>query len=73
MIMSIVVSGLYLSWLLIDTDWSRKGLVLANVVLLISAILMVIGGDPIMIIDIFLALYFGFETYKYMVAHENDK
>ena len=70
MVLSVIVALLYLVWLIVDAHWSRKGLVVANVVLLISAIMMVIGGDMVMIIDIVLAIYFGFETYKYMVAHK---
>ena len=70
MCLSFIVTLLYLVWLIVDAHWSRKGLVVANVVLFISAIMMVIGGDMVMIIDIFLSVYFGYETHKYMVAHE---
>ena len=65
MIMSFIVSALCLAWLVYDSHLTRKAQVLAHVVLFISAVLMVAGGDFVMIIDIFLSLYFGYETHKY--------
>ena len=64
-----IVCILYLIWLVIDVSWTRIGLMVSNVVLFISAVLMVVGGDYVMIIDIFLSIYFGFETYMYWAAY----
>ena len=67
--LSFIVTLLYLVWLCKDNATTRKLLVFANFVLFISAVLMVAGGDMVMIIDICLSIYWGFVTKKYMDAH----
>ena len=65
MTLSFIVATLCFSWLVYDSHLTRKAQVVAHFILFISAILMVAGGDMVMIADIFLSIYFGYETHKY--------
>ena len=66
--LSLLVTALNLNWLVKDSETSRKGAVLANVILFISAVLMVLGGDYMMVIDICLSIWWFLVTKKYYEA-----
>ena len=48
---------------------TRKGLVVANFLLFISAVMMVAGGDMVMIADILLSSWWSYSSYKYYKAN----
>ena len=70
LVLSTMVVVLYLAFVCVDNRSTRIGLVAANAILLISAVLMVMGGDMVMIIDICLSIYWGYETYQYFKSCE---
>ena len=64
--LSLLVPLLIIGWIVKDTEQTRRGLVASMAILFLSAVMMVIGGDMIMIADMALSAGWGYSAKKYL-------